>query len=335
MHFMKTENTITVFIKGVPETLDKTNRNFDKVVECLKSKCPDEEIIELINLGKYIETKSDGLITVQGGEVFYDGTVVNNYLTESILKMLNDGFDIDPFIKFMSNLMENPSFRAVEELYGFLENSKLPITEDGHFLAYKMVSKDFKDIHTGTFDNSVGSVCSMSRNKVNDNKNETCSTGLHFAAYSYASTFGSGNLVLLKINPRDVVSIPVDYNNAKGRCCRYEVIQVIEDDSVEDNFDSRKDYHSLSTEDRLIELFENEDRLIELFENVGYEPLFDYLDKVGCEEDDISFIEDAIHSGPDEVLDFLEAMEYEGDLKIEGIVAFYLDTQEAKERSSC
>ena len=28
----------------------------------------------------------------------------------------------------------------------------------------------------------------------------------------------------MKINPRDVVSIPNDYDNTKGRACRYEVI---------------------------------------------------------------------------------------------------------------
>ena len=30
--------------------------------------------------------------------------------------------------------------------------------------------------------------------------------------------------MIVKINPRDVVSIPTDYNNSKGRACRYEVI---------------------------------------------------------------------------------------------------------------
>ena len=30
--------------------------------------------------------------------------------------------------------------------------------------------------------------------------------------------------MILKINPADVVSIPTDYNGAKGRCCKYEVI---------------------------------------------------------------------------------------------------------------
>jgi hypothetical protein len=36
---------------------------------------------------------------------------------------------------------------------------------------------------------------------------------------------------LIKINPADVVSIPSDYNNAKGRCCKYVVVGEIQDDS--------------------------------------------------------------------------------------------------------
>ena len=36
--------------------------------------------------------------------------------------------------------------------------------------------------------------------------------------------------MVVKINPRDVVSIPEDYDNAKGRCCRYEVVGVYNDD---------------------------------------------------------------------------------------------------------
>jgi hypothetical protein len=36
--------------------------------------------------------------------------------------------------------------------------------------------------------------------------------------------FGGARTVIVKINPRDVVSIPTDYDNSKGRACRYEVI---------------------------------------------------------------------------------------------------------------
>jgi hypothetical protein len=73
-------------------------------------------------------------------------------------------------------------------------------------------------------DNSVGMIVEMERNRVDDDKNVTCSTGLHFCGMSYLSHFGGARTVIVKINPRDVVSIPTDYNEAKGRACRYEVI---------------------------------------------------------------------------------------------------------------
>ena len=129
--------------------------------------------------------------------------------------------------------MENPSKRAVDELYGFLEKNDLPITPDGQFLAYKKVRHDFKDCHTGTMDNSPGQVVSMERNQVCEDKDLTCSYGLHFCGMSYLRHFGGDKTVIVKINPRDVVSIPSDYNEAKGRACRYEVIAEMEGEPEE------------------------------------------------------------------------------------------------------
>jgi hypothetical protein len=143
--------------------------------------------------------------------------------------MYKEGFAIAPLEQFIDNLMENPSKRAVDELYGFLEKNTLPITDDGCFLAYKKVKADYKDVYSGTIDNSVGQNVSMPRNKVNDDANQTCSDGLHFCSIDYLKHFGGERIVILKINPRDVVSIPVDYNNAKGRCCAYYVIGEVED----------------------------------------------------------------------------------------------------------
>jgi len=140
------------------------------------------------------------------------------------VQMLQDGFPVDPLVAFMENMMTNPSFRAVNELYGFLEKNRLPITPDGHFLAYKRVRENYTDCHTGTMDNSVGKIVEMERNKVDDNQNNTCSSGLHFCSENYLKSFGGDRTMIVKINPRDVVSIPTDYNNAKGRACRYEVV---------------------------------------------------------------------------------------------------------------
>jgi hypothetical protein len=141
-----------------------------------------------------------------------------------MIQMLQEGFPIEPMVHFMENLYQNPSKRAVTELYGFLEKGNLPITPDGHFLAYKKVRDDYTDVHSGKFDNSVGQVVEMERHDVDDNKDNTCSTGLHFCSMSYLSCFGGERTVIVKINPADVVSIPSDYNDAKGRACRYEVI---------------------------------------------------------------------------------------------------------------
>ena len=64
----------------------------------------------------------------------------------------------------------------------------------------------------------------MPRNQVNDDKNQTCSEGLHFCSQEYLGSFGGDRVMILKINPKDVVSIPSDYNRSKGRACRYEII---------------------------------------------------------------------------------------------------------------
>jgi uncharacterized protein YpiB (UPF0302 family) len=161
--------------------------------------------------------------------VYYKGKIVRSVLAQRIISMAREGFEAAPLLLFLENLMLNPSNRAVEELYGFLEASSLPITDDGCFLAYKSVRQDYMDHHSGTMDNSVGSVVSMERNKVDEDKDRTCSYGLHFAAHEYAAGFGSsGRMVVLKINPRDVVAIPSDYANQKGRCASYEVIEEVD-----------------------------------------------------------------------------------------------------------
>jgi hypothetical protein len=137
-------------------------------------------------------------------------------------------------VKFTENLLENPSRRAVTELYLFLEKGNLPITSDGHFLAYKKVRDDYLDVYSGTIDNSVGQVVEMERNRVDDDKNNTCSYGLHFCSKDYLQSFSGDRIVILKINPRDVVSIPTDYAFTKGRTCRYEVIGEVEIENPEE-----------------------------------------------------------------------------------------------------
>jgi len=232
-------SNITVVIGNKPHTISKSHITYNKVLEAIKASDWDtvKNIIEPI---KVVLNYGQGNVSVQGEQLFWKGKVMHNALTNRMVAMLQDGFPVEPLVAFMENLMTNPSKRAVDELYGFLEKNSLPITPDGHFLAYKKVRQNYFDCHTGTMDNSVGKVVEMERNEVDDNKEVTCSAGLHFCSQEYLPHFGGGDsrVVIVKINPRDVVSIPTDYNNAKGRACRYEVIGEIgnEGDKVDNAF---------------------------------------------------------------------------------------------------
>jgi hypothetical protein len=223
--FILQGSNVTVVIDGKPHTISKTHVTYQKVVDAIKA-MDWPTVKNLIDPVKVVLNYGAGNISVKGDQLFWKGQPFAGVLASRMIQMLQDGFTIDPMVLFMHNLMKNPSKRSVDELYGFLEKNNLPLTPDGHFLAYKKVRRDFKDIHSGTMDNSPGTIVEMERNQVDDNKDQTCSTGLHFCGLSYLDHFGGidSRVVIVKIDPADVVSIPSDYNGAKGRACRYEVI---------------------------------------------------------------------------------------------------------------
>ena len=223
--FIVQGNNITVVIGNKPHTISKSHITYTKVLDAIKAG-DWETVKDVIDPKKVVLNYGQGNVSVQGEKLFWKGKEMHNALTKRMITMLQDGFPIEPLVNFMDNLMQNPSHRAVNELYGFLEKNDLPITPDGYFLAYKKVRNDYMDIHSGTFNNNVGFICEMERNTVDDDKDKTCSTGLHFCSQEYLNHFGGSDsrTMILKINPCDVVSIPSDYNNSKGRACKYVVI---------------------------------------------------------------------------------------------------------------
>ena len=216
-------HNIVVVIGSKSHTISRTHITYDKVLAAIKAGDWDA-VKDTIEPKKVVLNYGKGNVTINGETLMWKGRELNSGLAVRMIQMLQEGFPIEPMVLFMENLMSNPSKRSVQELYGFLEKSNLPITPDGHFLAYKKVRGNYFDCHSGTMDNSVGQVLEMERNEVDDNKDQTCSSGLHFCSISYLAHFGGERTVIVKINPRDVVSIPSDYNDAKGRTCRYEVI---------------------------------------------------------------------------------------------------------------
>ena len=228
MTMIYTGKTISFQANGKFHTANSSHPEFTRIVDLCKVK-KFAEAADLLDVKAVISQALAGTqAAIVGNQVVYKGKPIHGVLAQRILDLRREGFSVTPLLRFLDNLMQNPSLRATEELYGFLEASKLPITDDGYFLAYKSVRQDFTDHHTGTMDNSVGTIVKMDRNQVDEDKDRTCSRGLHFAAHEYARDFGSsGRMVVLKINPRDVVAIPSDYNNQKGRACEYLVLEEV------------------------------------------------------------------------------------------------------------
>jgi hypothetical protein len=118
----------------------------------------------------------------------------------------------------------------------------LPITSNGTIQAYKAVRENYTDCHTGTFDNTVGNTLQMPRNKVDDNKDVGCSYGFHAGTFEYARDFmpSNGHLLIVEIDPADVVSIPTDCQFQKLRTCKYKVTQeynvTLDENEIQDSY---------------------------------------------------------------------------------------------------
>jgi hypothetical protein len=224
---------IAAVIKGKAYTIAPDHANYSKILDAIRQEDWDS-FVSLADIASAITNYAGSRgVQIVSGCVVYNGETIHNTITDRIVKFMRDDLPFEPLVKFLENLMQNPSKRAVDELYGFLEAGELPITTDGCFLAYKNVRSDYRDIHSGKFDNSVGKTCEMSRNQVCDDKDLTCSSGLHFCSIKYLPSFrdsDGGKTIIVKINPADVVSIPSDYNNTKGRTCKYEVVADYTDD---------------------------------------------------------------------------------------------------------
>lgn len=228
MTMIYTGTSISFHANGQFHQAHSSHPSFQRIVELCKEG-NFGNAAALVDIKKVVVDSLKGTkAELRNDNVYYEGQLVNSLLARRIISMVKQGFNATPLLLFLENLMDNPSKRAVDELYGFLEASQLPITEDGHFLAYKSIRDNYTDHHTGTMDNSVGTIVQMPRNQVDEDKDRTCSYGLHFAAHEYAKGFGGGRMVVLKINPADVVAIPSDYNNQKGRACKYLILEEVE-----------------------------------------------------------------------------------------------------------
>ena len=234
---------LTVFIDSEQYTITAENVNFRNAIKFLSEKNWEELKFVLNPTLKFnsLYAQYENII-VKDGNVTIDGEMVNGIIASRIINLMANNIDCTPIFKFMTRLQLNPSKRAVDELYTFLEHRNLPITSNGTIQAYKAVRVNYTDCHTGTYDNTVGNTLQMPRNKVDDNKDVGCSHGFHAGTFDYAKDFmpSNGHLLIVEIDPADVVSIPTDCNFQKLRTCKYKVTQeynvTLDENKIQDSY---------------------------------------------------------------------------------------------------
>lgn len=216
------KNITITFTPSESIIIPKTSPKYDEVKKLIFEERYDE-IYTAISIKNSIISKSEGKLTFENTKF----KIGKEELPECITKYLVD-FDLNKIplrviVNFWNRLKNNPSEESKKDLFAFIKAAKIAITENGCFIAYKYVRDDFMDCHTGTFDNHPGMTPEMPRKDVDPDRNNTCSRGLHVCSWEYLG--GHRKIVECLVDPVDVVSVPVDYNNTKMRVCKYKVIR--------------------------------------------------------------------------------------------------------------
>lgn len=233
---------IFLVLDGKDYSINAGNSSFSKALEAYNAK-DWESFIYIVNPEirlKSLYASYEG-IEVKDGNLYVFGDPIHSTIAKRVISFIEHGLDCVHLFKFILKLNMNPSKRAVDELYTFLEHRALPVTDNGNFLAYKAVRTDYTDKYTGKFLNTIDSVLEMPRNKVDDNKENGCSYGFHAGSVDYAKDFmnADGHLMIVEINPADVVSIPTDCQYQKLRTCKYKVVGEYEIDLNDPMYASR------------------------------------------------------------------------------------------------
>jgi hypothetical protein len=239
MKYIINSKSIVLFINNKPTKVEKSDCRFAKIIKCFDLPENEQEsaVNDIISTNlKNLQKEAD--FEVKGEDVYLEGEKLPAVLAKKVRDLVDQDLPVTLFKRFWKNLRENPSQTSVNELYDFLAYKELPLTEDGCFLAYKGLLNNFWSISgntetkvlkgkvdkEGRIYNGIGEEIEVLRRDVDDNRAHHCSNGLHVGSHDYASNFSQGKMVVVKVNPKDVVSVPSDYDCQKCRVSAYTVV---------------------------------------------------------------------------------------------------------------
>lgn len=242
-------SSVSVFIGRENFTALPDHPNFGRLVQYLRTATePDptyvRDLLDVsIALTKNFTVLSER-VSIRAGQVYFDGDKQDGSIVNAIVNFYQQGNEnFAPLVQFMEKISLNPMEHSREQLFDYLSKHNFAICQDGDFIAYKKVwgkrsdqEGSFLSDHKGDgivngveftnshLPNQPGTVVEMARSKVVHDPNNACSYGLHVANWRFAKSFSGDVMLRIKVNPRDVVSVPRDSSNEKMRVCRYLVL---------------------------------------------------------------------------------------------------------------
>jgi hypothetical protein len=153
--------------------------------------------------------------------------------TEVVNQLVEQAINKDPkgLKAFLAEVAKIKRGHTVEELLTFIKVGKMMIADDGSIVAYKILLKrgdELFDPHTGKVAQKLGAIVYMPASKVDDDRRNACSTGLHVCSASYIRGFWGNDrvLTLIKVKPSDVIAVP-NYDTTKMRASAYHIVAMI------------------------------------------------------------------------------------------------------------
>lgn len=226
-HFSTNQGLSIFFDTGLPVAISRDNPLYYEITQKLNNNDVGD-IEEYCNYALKVSRSTNGKFTLVDGCVLLHGTPMPEALSELLLKVVEAGQDAGALEKFWENCCANPNPESRDSLYDYIKANNFTLTNDGCFIGYKKVRDNYLDSWSGKVKYEINSVVAMDRAEVDANRNSCCSHGIHVAAWEYAKDFSGDRLLEIKVNPKDVVSVPYSYHNQKMRVCAVLVMGEIE-----------------------------------------------------------------------------------------------------------
>lgn len=213
--YVITMDSITVQFPDGPLTVTEDHASFEDIWDILtdlhrgpvQAQDTVDALWALMSPTARLQEWSGGGFEIKNGTISFRGENLPEEATHLLLPLFEEGNSgWVAFANFWARLMRNPSFRATQELLGWVRTHHISLDMEGYLYFYKGVRPDYTDSFSGTFSSAPGEHNFMERNKVSDDSNNACDHGFHVGTLGFARAYG--RVVIVRVDPADVVRVP-------------------------------------------------------------------------------------------------------------------------------